>query len=235
MKVVIIAAGMGSRLWGNTNKLPKTLLPFGNGTILSTVIENFKTIGLNEFVVVVGFKSSYIIEYVGRNDGFGASIEFIENPDWERGNGLSVAAAKPAVKDEAFILSMSDHIVSTQALQKIFEHESEKNLLLVDPRVDEIFDIDDATKVQVVGNRITDIGKELKSFNAIDCGIFRLTERFFTAMEEQVVVGKESISAGIVKLIMKYDMEAVRMAPNHRWIDLDTPESYIFGRRNFEK
>lgn len=233
MKVVIIAAGMGSRLWGNSNKVPKTLLPFGKGTILSTIIGNFKSIGFKRFVLVLGFKSEYITEYVAHEDGFGVSIEFVENPLWERGNGLSVAAAKPAVRDEPFLLSMSDHIVSVDALKKVADHISEKNLLLVDPRIDEVFDIEDATKVHVEDGRITDIGKELTTYNAIDCGIFRLTNRFFRAMEEQVKVGKESISAGIQKLIEADDMEGVLMDPHHHWIDLDTPESYVHARRYY--
>jgi 1L-myo-inositol 1-phosphate cytidylyltransferase len=235
MKVVIIAAGMGSRLWGSTNKIPKTLLPFGNGTILSMIIENFKTIGFNKFVIVVGFKSEYITEYVVQQERFGVSVEFIENPEWKRGNGLSVTAARAAVRDESFILSMSDHIVSIEALQKISEHKSQKNLLLVDPRIDEIFDIDDATKVQVENGRITSIGKEMKFYNAVDCGIFRLTKRFFSAMDKQVHAGKDSISAGIQKLIETDDMQAVLMKSHHRWIDLDTPESYIYARRYYDK
>jgi choline kinase len=148
---------------------------------------------------------------------------------------LSVAAAKSAVRDESFILSMSDHVVSIEALRKISELESGKNLLLVDPRIEEIFDIDDATKVQVENGRITDIGKVLKSYNAIDCGIFRLTPRFFSAMDEQVRAGKESISGGIQKLISIGDMEAVLMNSDHWWIDLDTPESYIYARRYYDK
>ena len=35
MKAVIIAAGMGSRLWDKSNHIPKTLMPFRNETILS--------------------------------------------------------------------------------------------------------------------------------------------------------------------------------------------------------
>ena len=45
MKTVIIAAGIGSRLWPYTDRVPKTLLPFGQGTILSQIMSNFTTIG----------------------------------------------------------------------------------------------------------------------------------------------------------------------------------------------
>jgi 1L-myo-inositol 1-phosphate cytidylyltransferase len=234
MKVVIIAAGMGSRLWGQTNKVPKTLLPYGDGTILSTILRNFQSIGHTDIALVIGFEKSYIVEYLTDNDNFGLNIEFIENDEWERGNGLSVLAAHEAIRHSPFILSMSDHIVSPEALNDITHDPSEHNLLLVDTRIDEVFDIDDATKVQIDNGKIVAIGKELTTFNAVDCGIFRLTERFFTAMKDQAKNGKESISAGIQKLIEANDMRAVRMKPHHRWIDLDTPESYIHARRQFD-
>ena len=54
MKTVIIAAGIGSRLRPHTDQAPKTLLPFGEGTILSQIISNFTTIGVTEVVIVVG-------------------------------------------------------------------------------------------------------------------------------------------------------------------------------------
>jgi choline kinase len=230
VKVVIIAAGMGSRLWGTTNKIPKTLLPFGSGTILSTIIGRFKSTGCEEFVIVVGFNASFIVEYLTRQEHFDVNIEIVDNPEWKRGNGLSVLSAQPAVQNAPFILSMSDHIVTPDAIRKISVDPSGKNLLLVDTRINEIYDIDDATKVYIDGKTIRGIGKDLNSYNAIDCGIFRLTERFFTAMCEQAAAGNESISAGITTLIETEDMEAVLLEPHHRWIDLDTPESYLYAR-----
>ena len=89
MKTVIIAAGTGSRLWPRTKQMPKTLLPFGQGTILSQIISNFTTIGVTEFVIVVGFGAKQIVEYIA-TAGFGPRVTFVENRDWQKGNGLSV-------------------------------------------------------------------------------------------------------------------------------------------------
>ncbi len=234
MKVVIITAGMGSRMWGQTNKIPKTLLPYGSGTILSTILENFQSIGHTDIVTVIGYEKARIVEYLAQHGNFGLNIEYIENNEWKQGNGRSVLAAEPAVGNEPFILSMSDHIVSPGALKKITNEPSKKNLLLVDTRIADIFDINDATKVQIDDRAITDIGKELRSYNAVDCGIFRLTGRFFAAMKEQMRNGKDSISAGIKMLIETNDMEAVVMESQHHWIDLDTPGSYDHAKRQTE-
>ncbi|MCD6374440.1 MAG: hypothetical protein J7L94_02875, partial [Caldisericaceae bacterium] len=127
------------------------------------------------------------------------------------------------------------HIVSPKALQRIIFAEDQRNLLLVDPDVERIFDIDDATKVQLKEEKIKNIGKELKSYNGIDCGIFKLKPDFYQAMRRQLEMGKESISAAVQKLIEMDDMAAVFMKADEWWIDIDTPEAFDFASKNLNK
>jgi len=232
MKAVIIAAGMGSRIWNETDNTPKTLLPYGEGSILSTIMSNFNKVGIREFVVVVGYQSEFIKRYLKDNSYFNMDVEFIENLRWEEGNGISVLAAEPAVKGDDFILSMSDHLVSTNALDRIVNYDSNKNLLLVDPRIDEIYDIDDATKVAFENTQIVDIGKEIDSYNGVDCGIFRLNEGYFSAMRKALKKEQDSISAAIKMLINGRDIEAVFMNHPDNWIDVDTLEAYQYSLDN---
>jgi choline kinase len=232
MKAVIVAAGMGSRLWRQTYTIPKTLLPFGDGTILSTIMGNFHKVGIDEFVIVVGYQSEYITDYLEKNDNLGYNITLIENDQWDKGNGISVLSAEPAVEDEDFILSMSDHIVSLSALERIVNASGGSNLLLVDPRIDEIYDIDDATKVVTQENRIVNIGKDINIYNGVDCGIFKLSKRYFTAMKNALIMNQDSISAAIRELIRNNDMEAVFMNSDERWIDIDTPAAYQHSLNN---
>ena len=232
MKAVIVAAGMGSRLWRQTYSIPKTLLPFGGGTILSTIMDNFHEVGIDEYVIVVGYQSEYITDYLSKNGDLGYEISFIENDQWDKGNGISVLAVRPAVEEEDFILSMSDHIVSLSALERIVNAPRGGNLLLVDPRIDEIYDIDDATKVAVQENHIVNIGKEISIYNGVDCGIFKLNKRYFTAMKNALIMNQDSISAAIRELIRNNDMDAVFMNPDERWIDIDTPAAYLHSLNN---
>src|SRR6266446_6823594 len=208
MKTVIIAAGTGSRLWPRTDQVPKTLLPFGQGTILSQIMSNFAMIGVTEFVIVVGFGAKRIVEYIA-TAGLGPRVTFVENRDWQRGNGLSVHLARGGAGGGSFLLSMSDHLVA--------------------PQVDGVFDLPDATKVMLEGTRITGIGKELVDFNAIDCGVFRLDERFFEAMGCAIGQGKESISEGVRHLIEARAFGGVLLPEGSHWIDIDTPEAYEYA------
>jgi choline kinase len=228
MKTVIIAAGTGSRLWPRTKQMPKTLLPFGQGTILSQIMSNFETIGVSEFVIVVGFGAEHIVEYIATT-GFGPRVTFVENRDWQRGNGLSVHLVRGIADGGSFLLSMSDHLVAPPALARLMTARSDQNLLLIDPRVGGVFDLPDATKVMLEETRITSIGKELADFNAIDCGVFRLDERFFEAMGGAIRQGKESLSEGIHHLIEARAFGGVLVPEGSHWIDIDTPEAYEYA------
>jgi choline kinase len=224
MKAVIVAAGTGSRMHGEK---PKTLLPFHNGTILSTIMRNLWLAGIRDIVIVVGFQADHIREYISKNKAsFDFEISLVENPQFMRGNGISVLASENAVNNETFVLSMSDHVVSPSAIKRVADCQSSANLLLVDPRIADAYDIDDATKVKTADNRILSIGKDLTEYTAIDCGIFRLTPRFFDSMRGQLLDNKESISAAITCLIKNNDMEAVFMQDNEQWFDIDTPQAY---------
>ncbi len=231
MKTVIVAAGLGSRLWRETYSKPKTLLPFGEGTILSTILSNFHEVGIDDFVIVVGFQAEYIKQYMTENDNFGYNVAFINNDGWEKGNGISVMVAEPEVRGEDFILTMSDHILPTEALKRIVNHDSRHNLLLVDPNTSDVFDIDDATKVQLEQSRITGIGKELNRYDGIDCGIFRLNDNYFSSIRKALENDQDSISAAIKILIANNDMEAVFLNEHEKWVDIDTPADYEYSRK----
>jgi choline kinase len=224
MKAVIVAAGTGSRLH---SQKPKTLLPYGGETILSTIMLNLTAAGVRHIVIVAGFQADHIREYITKNrERFNLTISLVENHQFMRGNGISVLASESAVGNASFILSMSDHVVTPSAIRRVAESPSGANLLLVDPRINEVYDIDDATKVNVSDGRILDIGKTITGYNAIDCGIFRLTPRFFESMREQLKHDRESISDGVKVLIRNNDMEAIYMQDKEQWFDIDTPEAY---------
>jgi choline kinase len=231
VRAIIIAAGLGSRLWPVTCKAPKTLLPFGEATILAQILGNFAEIGVRRFTVVSGFRGDLIEKYLDANDDFRYAIDRVTNPEWERGNGLSVLAARAGAGDAGPVfLSMSDHLVHPEALGAFAEDPREGALLLTDDRVSEVHDIDDATKVVQDGGRIVGIGKDLAEYNAVDTGIFRVDPGFMDALDEAVADGEESISAGVRRLVARGAMGASPFPRDRYWIDIDTPEAYAHAQ-----
>jgi len=227
VKAIITAAGQSSRLWETTGREPKTLLPFGSGSILSAILENFGAAGVRDFLVVIGYRGDLIAEHLRTHDGFGFAVEILENPEWHRGNGLSVLRALTHLDpEEPVLLAMSDHLVSPGALLAVRDGPAATNLLLVDLRIGEVFDLDDATKVLLEGERIADIGKDLPRYDALDCGVFRLDQRFRIAMERAVSQGREGISDGVRELIHSAGFGTVALPAGSQWLDIDTPDAY---------
>jgi len=233
MRTIITAAGRGSRLASPSNDTPKTLLRFGSGTILSGIMRNFAAAGISEFIVIVGFRGDAIVEYLTAHSNLGYAVTVVRNPEWQRGNGISVHLAGTVLDpDEEVLLSMADHLVPSEALQAMIDAPPGRNHLLVDPRIELVYDLEDATKVWVDAGRIIRIGKELAYFNAVDCGVFRLTRRYFDAMGRQIGRGRDSITEGVRELIAAEDFEAVAIPASSHWIDIDTPAAYEHAKAN---
>ncbi|MBP7459922.1 MAG: NTP transferase domain-containing protein [Candidatus Delongbacteria bacterium] len=234
MKLVIIAAGMGSRLWEIHRDTPKTLMPYQDGTLLSHILANFYSVGISEFVLIVGYMAQSIVDYCKTQFPESYRFEFVHNPDWQKPNGISVYMARSCVMEQDFLISMSDHLVSPGGLSAIIRTPADSNRLLVDQAIGDVFDLDDATKVKTEGTRIVEIGKTIPEYNGIDCGVFKLTHRFFSAMEDQIRQGKESLSNGVQALIARDDFGAEFLPAGNRWVDVDTPEAYRYAGQHPE-
>ncbi|MFB3073545.1 MAG: NTP transferase domain-containing protein, partial [bacterium] len=161
---VILAAGEGSRLREGGRDLPKPLIPLLGLTLLERSILSCVEVGVREFLVVVGYRKEDILPHVERlQERHDLTIRVVENPDWEAGNGTSVAACSPYVSGP-FLVLMCDHLFEPTLLKNLLaaDNGSGECLLAVDRRLSDLFDPDDATLVRLEGEDITAIGKGLE-------------------------------------------------------------------------
>jgi choline kinase len=221
---------MGSRLKNETGETRlKPLLEVGGRALIMRVIDSMAEVGCNKIVVVTGFEAdtleqAIVAEYPERRVGE-TQLCFEKNPDFKRSNGLSVLAAKEHL-DQSFILTMSDHILSKQMVRTAATHQPLEGgaTLLIDRKVDEVFDLDDATKVRTDGKRIVAIGKQLTDYDCIDTGIFVCTPGLVDAIAKVAEGGKDSsLSDGVQKLSDMGLMEVLDVGSAF-WMDVDTPE-----------
>jgi choline kinase len=61
---VILAAGMAKRLRPLTDKCPKCLLAVGERTLLQRTVDAMMKAGINELVVVTGYKAEMIRDFL---------------------------------------------------------------------------------------------------------------------------------------------------------------------------
>ncbi|MFQ5903339.1 MAG: NTP transferase domain-containing protein, partial [Candidatus Binatia bacterium] len=80
MKAIILAAGNGERLRPYTEHTPKCLLDIGGRTILGLQIQSLRECGINEVVIVVGFKFEKVEEFLRTDHRFGREVRTLYNP-----------------------------------------------------------------------------------------------------------------------------------------------------------
>ena len=227
MKCLIIAAGEGSRLANRGDSKP--LVPLLEIPLIERVILTAKEAGLSDFYVVTGYNGEKLKDHLNQfSQDKDLKINHLINDQWGKENGLSVLTAKKEI-NENFILLMSDHIFDKTILTGLLQEEvtDREVILAVDFNLEnKTIDIDDVTKVLVDGNnRIVDIGKDIKGYNAYDTGIFFCSPAIFEALEESSANGDTSLSAGI-KILTKQEKAKVFDIKGKYWIDVDDENAF---------
>lgn len=124
--VVIMAGGLGTRLYPYTKILPKPLIPIGEIPIAEHIMNRFSQQGCHKFFLVVNHKKNmikayfneikkqYVIQYIDEDQPLGT------------GGGLSLLKGKI---NTTFILSNCDILIE-EDYEKIYNyHKKEKNLI----------------------------------------------------------------------------------------------------------
>jgi len=85
MKALILAAGDGGRLGNLTKNKPKPLIQLLGLSLIERVILTVKQVGVDEFVIVIGYLGDKIKEKLGDGNRYGVKITYIENEGWQKG------------------------------------------------------------------------------------------------------------------------------------------------------
>lgn len=222
MKVVIVAAGSGSRLRGGRGVKPLTKV--SGRTLLEHVLVSCRHAGLDGAVIVAGYRWQELKAHAGElADRLSFPVDVVVNPGWERGNGSSLLAAAGSVRGE-FILSMSDHLFdpAIAALLRADPMDGADLLLAIDKRLDNpLVDIDDVTKVLADDGRIVEIGKTIVRWNAFDTGLFRMTPVVFDVLSDAAGGQGELGISDPVRALAARGRAHVRDIGERFWIDVD--------------
>ena len=236
-EAVILMAGEGSRLRGSDSTFLKPFVPLLGRPLISYALDALIRAGIKTVNFVVGYESGRMIERVKQLIPAGLSVSFIENRDWQKQNGVSLLAAADRVS-KPFLLTMSDHLFDGALVSRLLDSfEAGFLSIAIDRKLDSIFDLDDAMKVQTRGNRITDIGKHLRLYDAIDSGLFVCPLQFFDYLERAKSGSSEndcSLADG-VRLMASDDRVRAIDIGDAWWQDVDTPEMLQYAERQMSK
>jgi choline kinase len=236
-EAVILMAGEGSRLRGSDNTFLKPFVPLLGRPLISYALDALVRAGIETVNFVVGYESERMIEQVKQLIPADLSVSFIENRDWQKQNGISLLAAADRIS-KPFLLTMSDHLFEDALVGRLLDSFEPGFLsIAVDRKLDSIFDLDDAMKVQTRGNRIADIGKNLRHYDAIDSGLFVCPLQIFDYLEraKSDSCASDCSLADGVRLMAGDGRVRANDIGDAWWQDVDTPEMLQYAERQLSK
>lgn len=235
MQAVILAAGLNTRFLDVfKGDFTKQSLLIGGTPLLIKSFNDLESIGCTEIILIVGKNKDLIIKLIDEHYTGSLSITYVDNSKPERANGYSFGLAQDYVRDWFYLL-MSDHIYDDAFMKHVKEFSlSKKPALFVDYNIDQIFDLDDSTKVLEVDQRIKTLGKKLSHYNCIDTGFFFLNKDMFDVFAE---LEKASFEISLSKIIQLYseknEFYTSDIGEAH-WQDVDDIPMYEQAKKLFE-
>lgn len=234
-EAVILMAGEGSRLRQGyrgqarlcdaDNSLLKPFARVLGRPLISYTVDAITRAGIKTIHFVVGYERERMIAQVKQVIPSGAKASFLENRDWRKQNGISVLAAASHV-GTPFLLTMSDHLFDSAIVGRLLDNFDPGLLnIVVDRKLDSIFDLPDAMKVQIRGNGVTGIGKDLLEFDAIDTGLFVCPLEIFDYLERAKSdnIDNDCSLADAIRLMAGDEKVRAIDIGQSWWQDVDTP------------
>lgn len=187
MNVIILAAGMGSRMGHLTNHEPKCFLKVDGLRLIERLIKQLREIGLMDISIVTGYKAK---KFKFKD------VNFFYNKEFKSTNMVySLMKAKKKLNDDTLVV-YSDIIVSKKILKKMISKKYKRKLAVaVDTQWKKYWafrfkDINqDLESLKINSkNQITELGRELNSIDQIDgrfIGVVRFSKninKFFLDM-----------------------------------------------------
>jgi len=107
MQCVILAGGLGSRMWPETKTVPKTLLPIAGRPFATWQLAWLASSGINSVVYCVGHLSQLIRDHVDDGAEWGLEVRYVDEGDRLRGTAgaLRLACDQGALADDFLVLN----------------------------------------------------------------------------------------------------------------------------------
>lgn len=131
MKVIILAAGQGTRLRPLTDNCPKCMVKVKGKSIIERQLETMYACGIKEedITIIAGYRNDVLQECLKNTE-----IHFVINKEYEKTNMVcSLMCAREIMMDEEDILiSYGDIIYNADVLNKILASECESSIIVDD-------------------------------------------------------------------------------------------------------
>ncbi|MFB6360115.1 MAG: sugar phosphate nucleotidyltransferase [Halobacteriales archaeon] len=224
MKTVILAAGEGRRLEPLTDVRPKPMLPVANKPLLEYVVEAAVEAGVEELVLVVGYKRERIQSHFEDGDDWGVDIEYVVQ-EKQLGTGHAILQAEAAI-DEPFLALNGDRILEAGVIEGMIDAEPGCEALMAVTRSDQPSDYG---VVEVEGDVVRSIAEKpprsVAASDIINAGVYRFETDVFDVLRSTETQGELTVTAAMQEYAAEERLRAVRY--EGFWLDVSYLWDYL--------
>jgi dTDP-glucose pyrophosphorylase len=217
--VVLMAGGLGKRLWPLTERTPKPMLPIGDRPLMETVLGGVRDAGFSRVLIAVNFQAEVIETYFGDGSGFGLEITYLhEDKPLGTAGALRLAADE---LDRPFVVMNADLLTSVKLAALMRFHREEGNRLTVGVRqytLDVPYGVIELDETRLVGLR----EKPRLSF-FVNAGIYAVDPAVFPLLQK--LSGSFDMT-DLVESVLAADMRVGGFPVREYWLDVGQLADY---------
>lgn len=224
VKAVVLAAGEGRRLRPLTENRPKPMLPVANKPILEYVVEACAEAGVEEVVLVVGYRRERIQNHFGDGDRWGVDVEYVHQRS-RLGTAHALAQTADRVGEEFLVLN-GDCIVGASLVEHLLSRRAETDRDVC--AVLRSSTPGDYGVVQVQSDRVVAIEEKpvggVQEPALVNAGVYALDRSVFETIRELDLRrgnGELGIPAVLNTRAEREGVEALRV--DEEWLDVSYP------------
>lgn len=224
-KVLISAAGRGTRMLDLSKDRPKHLIETNGRPFLYYLLKNLKTAGFTEFVMVVGYKKEVMAEFLKQySQEFNIKIvnQFEILGEDRYGTACPLECVKELLKNESFVSVYGDNLYAVEDLKRFnindefcyiaglpHEHPEKYGVLQVDKQ---------GFLQEIIEKPQNPVG------NLINTGLYKFTPEVFDYLDKiQISPRGEYELTDVISLLAKN--KKVKALPLRGvWLDFGKPE-----------
>lgn len=220
MKAIILAGGRGTRLSTVISDVPKPMAPINGRPFLEFLISKLVSNGIDKIILSVGYLHQSIINHFEDGRHFGASIEYLVEPE-PLGTGGAIREAMKLVNNKEALVMNGDTFVALDIQKFINFHRQTQKIATM-----ALIPIDDASRygaVKISPDGIVTSFSEKSSHQAgfINAGVYIFNQEIINHFPE----GRVSLETDILP-ILAITGNLAAQPQKVPFIDIGIPSAY---------